>query len=187
MGKSKRALSILLSAGMCLNSIPFMNLYAYSAETVIDVTDFGADPVGGQDSVPAVEKALAKAKEIDGPVTVRFPKGRYDLYPDQAPERELYVSNTAGTNSSVKDKKIGILVEDMQDVTIDGDGSELVFHGKMTEFVAINSENITFKNYSTDFEVPTVIDVTVEETDGNSAIVYVPECYNYQISGTTIT
>lgn len=93
------------------------------------------------------------------------PKGRYDLYPDQAPERELYVSNTAGTNSSVKDKKIGILVEDMQDVTIDGDGSELVFHGKMTEFAAINSENITFKNYSTDFEVPTVIDVTVEETD----------------------
>lgn len=187
MRKSKRALSVLLSAGMCLNSIPFMNLYAYSAETVIDVTDFGADPAGGEDSTPAVEKALAKAKEIDGPVTVRFPKGRYDLYPDHAPERELYVSNTAGTNSSVKDKKIGILVEDMQDVTIDGDGSELVFHGKMTEFAAINSENVTFKNYSTDFEVPTVIDVTVEETDGNTAIVYVPECYGYEINGTTIT
>lgn len=187
MRNKNRALSLLLSAELCFSGLPVWQIQARQAQTVIDVTDFGADPVAGQDSTPAVEKALEKAREADGPVTIRFPRGRYDLYPDRAPERELYVSNTAGTNSSVKNKKIGILVENMNDVTIDGDGSEFVFHGKMTEFAAINSENVTFKNYSTDFEVPTVIDVTVEKTDGNTAIVYVPECYDYEISGTTIT
>ena len=38
-----------------------------------------------------------------------------------------------------------------------------------------------------DFQVPTVIDMTVESVEGNTATIYIPECYNYEVSGTTIT
>ena len=37
-----------------------------------------------------------------------------------------------------------------------------------------------------DFQVPTVIDMTVESVEGNTATMYIPECYNYEVAGTTI-
>ena len=58
----------------------------------------------------------------------------------------------------------------------------------MTTFAAINSRNVTFKNFSVDFQVPTVIDLTVEKVDAGAktATVYVPEEYNYRLSGSNI-
>lgn len=154
---------------------------------IIDVTDFGADPNGGKDNAIAIQEAIKEAKKQTEPVTIFFPKGEYHIYPEYAPERELYISNTVGTDQNYKMKKIGILLENMENVTIDGDGSLFMFHGKMTTFATIDCKNINFKNFSVDFQVPTVIDITVEEvgTD-NTAIIYVPECYNYEISGTDI-
>lgn len=51
----------------------------------------------------------------------------------------------------------------------------------MTAFAAIRSENVRFQNFTVDFEVPTVVDITVESVDGNTATVYIPECYEYSI------
>lgn len=101
--------------------------------------------------------------------------------------RELYIFNTVGTDQNYKMKKIGILLEDMDNVTLDGNGSLFMFHGKMTTFASIDCENVEFKNFAVDFQVPTVVDATVESVEGNTAVLYVPECYNYEINGTTIT
>lgn len=59
----------------------------------------------------------------------------------------------------------------------------------MTTFATISSTNIKFQNLDFDFKVPTVIDITVEEVDSaaKTAVVSVPECYNYSVSGTTVT
>ena len=35
-------------------------------------------------------------------VKINFPEGRYDIYPDKAIERELYVSNTVGADQNNK-------------------------------------------------------------------------------------
>ena len=153
---------------------------------IVDVTVYGADPTGETDSAEAVIKALEKAERIrekdpDHEITISFPEGIYQIYPDKAQERELYVSNTVGANTDYKDKKIGILIEDLDNVTVEGNGSELIFHGKMTTFAAIRSDDVVFQNFSVDFEVPTTVDVTVESVDGNTATIYVPECYDYSI------
>lgn len=50
---------------------------SYSDEqnyTIIDVTEFGADPTGKVDSVEAVTKALEYAKDIEGPKKYIFHK-----------------------------------------------------------------------------------------------------------------
>ena len=91
-----------------------------------------------------------------------------------------------GTNQSYKDKNIGILIEDMSDVTVEGNDSLFMFHGKMTTFATIDSENVTFQNFEVDFQVPTVVDMTVEKKEGNTVTYYIPECYNYQVDGTSI-
>lgn len=54
---------------------------------------------------------------------------------------------TVGTNQTYKDKKIGILIEDMDNVTVEGNDSLFMFHGKMTTFASIDSENVTFQNF----------------------------------------
>lgn len=157
---------------------------------VIDVTRYGADPTGATDSTPAIKKAVEAAKKIreesDTLVVIDFPEGRYDIYPDQAEERELYISNTVGTNQTYKDKKIGILIEDMDNVTVEGNDSLFMFHGKMTTFASIDSENVIFQNFEVDFQVPTVIDMTAVKKEGNEVTYYIPECYYYQVNGNSI-
>lgn len=153
---------------------------------VINAADYGASPEA-EDNAEAVQAAIEAAKQVDGPVVISFPKGEYQIYPDRAYERELYISNTVGTDQNHKMKKIGFLLEEMENVTIEGNGSMFMFHGAMTSFATIDCKNITFQNCEYDFEVPSVIDITAESVEGNSAVIYVPECYNYTVSGTTVT
>ena len=114
---------------------------------VIYVTDFGADPSGKTDSTEAVIRALEQAKkfrqqDLEKGITLDFPKGVYHFYPARAEERELYVSNTVGADPEYKNKKIGILVEDLSHIIIEGNNSHFIFHGKMTVFATIRSEII---------------------------------------------
>ncbi|MFD0630111.1 glycosyl hydrolase family 28-related protein [Streptomyces sanglieri] len=135
-----------------------------AAETVVKVTAFGADPTGRSDSAAAVAKAVRHAKTVKGPVRIVFPHGTYQIYPEQAEVRELYVSNTVGADQTYKDKRIGILLEDMNAVTVDGDGSHLQFHGLMTTFAAIRSHDVTVKNFSFDFTAPKAVDAAVSDS-----------------------
>ena len=135
--------------------------------------------------------AIEAAKEVNGPVVLDFPKGEYQIYPDHAQKRELYISNTLSRNNgdrgTYKMKNIGILLENMENVTLEGNQSSLIFHGKMMMFSTIGCKNIRIQNFDTDFQVPSVVSVTAEKVEGNTAILYVPECYNYSVSGTTVT
>jgi hypothetical protein len=158
---------------------------------VVDVVAFGADPSGVRDSAPAVAAALRHARSLGQPVRVVFAEGTYQLYPEAAETRELYVSNTVGADARYRLKKIGLLVEDMHDVTIDGGGAKLVYHGLQTAFAAIRSANVTFTNFSFDYAAPKVIDATVAEAgviDGHAyRILSIPAGSPYSVSGNHIT
>ncbi|MFJ2705472.1 glycosyl hydrolase family 28-related protein [Streptomyces sp. NPDC087428] len=164
---------------------------AAAAETVVDVTTFGADPTGKQDSAAAVAEALRRAKTVKGPVRVLFPHGTYQIYPEQAEVRELYLSNTVGADQRYRDKRIGILVEDMHDVTIDGGGSHLQFHGLMTAFATIRSQNVAVRNFGFDVTAPKVVDATVSETgvsDGHGyRVLSIPPGNPFSVAGKQVT
>ena len=51
----------------------------------------------------------------------------------------------------------------------------------MTVFAAIRSEDVEFRNFTEDFQVPTAVDITVESVEENMAVVYIPECYDYAV------
>lgn len=97
----------------------------------------------------------------DRPVVIRFPKGRYDFYEEGAFEREYYISN----HDQVNPKKVAFALENLSNVTIDGQGSEFVFHGRMIPFALIGANNIVLKNFSIDFELPAFRQLTVKEVD----------------------
>lgn len=198
-----KMLMLLVATTVSVSSISNVFMYdvqAYEKEistyvdkeecTVIDVTMFGADSTGRTDSAEAVNKAIEYAKEIDGPKRIYFPKGEYTFYPENTPKRELYVSNTVGTNQNYKVKNIGILIEDMDDVIVDGDGSHFSYHGFQTAFASIRSNNVRFENFSFDYVNPKTVDVTIEGTGNENGkgyrIVYIPETYDYKIENNGI-
>ncbi|MGA5508353.1 right-handed parallel beta-helix repeat-containing protein [Streptomyces umbrinus] len=181
------ALALLVGGGSPVAAAP------KTRPVVVDVDAYGADPTGRRDSTPAVVAALRHAKRVDRdrPVRIVFSKGTYQIYPERAETRELYVSNTVGADQRYRDKKIGLLVEDMHDVTIDGRGAKLVYHGLQTAFASIRSTDVTFTNFSFDYAAPQVIDATVATTgvaDGHAyRVLKIPAGSPYEVNGTHIT
>ena len=101
------------------------------------ITDFGSNPNDGKNVVMAIRNALKVCAGKDTSILV-FPTGRYDFWPD-------FTSNQA---------TIGIQIDHLKKVTIDGGGSEFIFHGKMQIANIFGSENITLRNFSVDWEHP---------------------------------
>lgn len=158
---------------------------------IVPVTDFGADPTGAADAAAAVHQAILHAKSLGVPVTITFPPGTYTMYPEGMPKRELYVSNTVGRFPEFKVKNVGILLEDMADVIVDGLGSELTFHGRATQFAAIRSADVTIRNLRTDWHAPLVLDLTVlaSGVTGGRGFrdIKLPAGVGYVIDGATAT
>ena len=64
---------------------------------IIDVVDYGADPLGIEDSALAIYEALEAAKAYeseDQEVILNFAKGEYQIYKDYAQKTEYHTSNT---------------------------------------------------------------------------------------------
>lgn len=140
-------LSIFFFVG-CLHKVP------QNSEIV-----FKLSPNSGQDAMTAVKRLIAdlQHREQQRPIRIVFPKGRYDIYQDSAFVRTYYISN----HDQINPRKVGFALENLKNVTLDGQGSELIFHGRMIPFSIIDSENITLKNFSIDFKVPAIRQLTV--------------------------
>ena len=67
-----------------------------SSGTVIEVTQFGATPNDQRDDSNAVLAALARANEVEGPVVIRFPAGRFILSEVLLIERSHLIVEGAG-------------------------------------------------------------------------------------------
>ncbi|MGO1052981.1 hypothetical protein [Crossiella sp. CA198] len=162
-------------------------LAAATTAAVVRVTDFGADPTGRTDSAAAVRAAFRHAKGLGRPTRIVFGRGTFQLYPEQAELRELYVSNTVGADQRYRDKRIGLLVEDMREVTVDGGGAKLIFHGQQTAFAAIRSSRVTFTGFAFDYAAPKVVEATVTETGPGYRVLTVPPGSPYRVEGTHLT
>lgn len=71
----------------------------------------------------------------------------------------------------------------MKNLTIDGQGSEFVFYGRMIPVSLLRSENCVLKNFSIDFEQPHIAQVQVVENDPEKGITFEPAPWvDYRIS-----
>jgi len=100
------------------------------------------------DASPAVLARMLLA--IEKPISkITFEKGTYHFYPDKA--YEVY-SNISNHDDVVI--YTAFPLQEFKNLTIDGQGSTFIFHGRMIPFLIENSENITIANVSVDWEVP---------------------------------
>ena len=129
-----------------------------------------------------VQKVIARiqAECKDGEaVILRFEEGLYNFHEKGCAEREYYISNHDQTNP----KKVGLALEDMKNLTVDGQGAELIFHGRMLPVSLLRSENCTLKNLHIDFENPHISQVKIIENDPQKGIVFEPASWvKYRIT-----
>lgn len=157
-----------------------------SAQKVYEISAFGLKANSSKNASPVLQKALAKIKaeyKEGEKVILRFPEGRYEFHEKGATVREYYISNHDQTNP----KKVGIALEDMKNLTLDGQGSEFVFHGRMLPVSLLRSENCLLKNFSIDFENPHIAQVKIVENDPQDGIVFEPAPWvDYRIAKDSI-
>ncbi len=147
----KYILSVLFS----LSILP-----AAAKEKVYEMSQFGIIADNGANCSPLLQKALSAIRaecSSNDVVVLRFSPGRYDFHEEKAAVREYYVSNHDQTNP----KKVGIAIENMQNLVLDGQGASFVFHGRMLPVALLESENCTLKNFSIDFENPHIAQIKV--------------------------
>jgi len=116
---------------------------------VINVADFGLKPGSKENAIPAIIKALEECKKHPNS-TLKFEKGRYDFSIDPTHTREYFESNT--TNDGPKN--LAILIEGCTGLTLEGNGSEFVFHGAIQPITVDHSENITIQDVNIDWDIP---------------------------------
>lgn len=99
---------------------------------------------GREDYMPALVDNLRKINNGDNIV---FEKGIYNFYPQYAFEEVSCISN----HDSDGFKKVAFLIQGLEDIIIDGNGAEFIFHETMVPFQIDTSKNITLKNCSINY------------------------------------
>ncbi|MEN7547791.1 right-handed parallel beta-helix repeat-containing protein [Rapidithrix thailandica] len=129
---------------------------------VIDLEEYGIRANAFQNASPALAKAIQDAAKYENAV-IRFPGGRIDLWPEGAEQREYYISNATESDSIPKIKTIGMLFENISNLTLEGNGTLIVCHGKMVHMVIDHCRNFTVNGLSFDYERPTMSEMEMLE------------------------
>lgn len=141
-----------------------------AAQPQISVEQFGAKANSFEDAMPALKKAIAACAGKEQ-VIVTFNSGRYDFWPHEAFEQEFYTSNTTKKEDVPnKVKTIALLLQDAANVTIEGNGAEFIFHGKMTPWALVRCRNIVMRNFTIDFERPSMSELTLKQVSATQVV-----------------
>ncbi len=131
-----------------------------------------------KDYTPQVREILASHPE--GGVTIKFEKGEYDFYPENAVEDFLSLSNNCSG-----DRRIAFYINDMKNVFVQGDETSFMFHGRIVPFAVKNSENVNVSGISIDYDYPWTFEGEVISNDpvNRSFVVKVFPDNKYRIEG----
>lgn len=139
----------------------------------IDVSQFGARPNSFVDATASVKRAIEAAKGQSDAI-LSFPTGRYDFWPDSATQTHYYISNSSSeTEVPVKNQRVGLFFRNSKNLTVEGNGSTFVFHGKMISWVLDSCENISMRNFTVDYERPGMSEMTIRSVSPGQVLVEV--------------
>ena len=130
------------------------------SQKIINLSDYGVVSNSYQNATPAIAQAIKDAGATDSCI-IRFPGGRIDIWPEGAVRKEYYISNATEDDSMSKKKTIGMLFENLSNVTLEGNKTLLVYHGKMMLMAIDHCHNFKVKDLQFDFERPTMSEMKI--------------------------
>lgn len=93
-------------------------------------------------------------------------------------EKGYFCSNTAKLHENPDGTRYSaVFLKDRKNITIDGNGAEIMIHGKMTPLLFDRCENVTVKNLTIDYACPTMTEFTVLSNDNGNVVIRInDEC-----------
>ena len=171
-----------LSKAILLALFCFFSLNFQAKERVYKASDYGVVANTGKCQSVSMQNLIAKIRsevQKGEKVVLMLEKGRYDFHPAEALQRNYYVSN----HDQPQPRPVGVPLEDMHNLVFDGQGAELVFHGRMMPLSLVRSTDCTLKDFSIDFENPQISQITIVESDAEKGITFTPAPWvKYRIS-----
>lgn len=151
---------------------------------VIELADYGIHPNSISNTIlcEKLSKILSEIKRENvssNGIEIKFEKGTYHLYAANSQSVELYVSN----HDQGQPKRIGIYLKGWKNLTINGNGSQIICHGRMLPLTIENSIQCSIKNLCFDFADPQIAQVQVVKNSSTDGITFevAPEV-NYRIA-----
>jgi len=141
--------------------IQIMAIIPALAQEIIRATNYGVHANSFENAAAGISKAIAVCSRKPGSILL-LPGGRIDIWPEDCARRELYISNCTENDSLSKVKHIAFLLENCKGLTIEGNNTEIILHGKMVSLAIINSSNVKVRHISFDYERPTISELTVK-------------------------
>ncbi|MGZ3754052.1 MAG: right-handed parallel beta-helix repeat-containing protein [Mucilaginibacter sp.] len=141
--------------------IQFMAAKPGMAQEVIRAADYGVHSNSFENAATGIRKAIEMCRQKSSSTLV-LPGGRIDVWPEGSAKRELYLSNSTEDDTVSKVKNIAFLFEQCHNLTLEGNNTLIVLHGKMISFALIKSIAIKIKNTSFDYERPTMSELTIK-------------------------
>lgn len=133
-----------------------------------------------EDITVRLQAILSECKENgEEDKIIRFEKGSYHFYWDTAEERKVYASNT----DTILQPNIrsAINIEGIRNLTIDGQDSEFIMHGRMIALRISESDSIALRNFSWDFPTAGTFQMNVKSVGRNCVEYYIPKTLQWKI------
>lgn len=117
--------------------------------------------------------------EFESNTTYIADRMEYDIYPDDTME-EIFCW-WSSFKSDDKPLYAAFVLKNLENITIDLGGAKLILHGRIMPFAVYNCKNITFCNFSIDYDRPFYTEGTVLESEPGSVVIQIPENFSYRI------
>lgn len=130
----------------------------------IKAIEYGIKP--NTDCSQKIREMISSLSDSKEEITIVLEKGQYDFFAKKAPSAFLRVTNSCGKKEWDKDDvenlcNVGMLIENAKNLTVDGNGSVFVLHGKFTNIAIRNCENIEIKNLTVRADNPDMHELKV--------------------------
>jgi len=124
--------------------------------TIIYMKDFGLRNTKKKDCNKFINEAI-KTIDTSKPTKLVFTRGEYHFYPFESNKRTYFESNTTDVNP----RNCAFVFESMNNLIIEGNGSNLIFHDQMQPFTFDKCKNVVLRNVNIDWEQPLIAQAEV--------------------------
>ena len=139
--------------------------------------DFGDAGNFSEGFASAVEK-------LNGGDVFSFEKKEYHFYKDFSKQKEIHMSNTDSLKNP--NKYFAMLLENLSDITVEGNGASFVIHGDICALGILGCKNITLKDLTIKYYQPSTIEMKVESINYKTVLFSLPEHTQFYIDGKII-
>ena len=113
-------------------------------------------------------EGFAKAvQELSSGDVFSFENKEYHFFKDFSQQREIHMSNTDSLRNP--NKYFAMLLENLENITIEGNGATFVIHGDICALGILNCKNITLKDFTIKYHSPSAVEMKFEGAEKKTA------------------